>query len=60
MLGLPLVFIRVWAPLWFGAAAGVGAVPRADLSGKEASILGLSMVGSCLLGVFPSVVLELV
>jgi NADH-quinone oxidoreductase subunit M len=55
LLFIPLFFIRLWVPVWFGSQVKV-CYP--DLSGREASLFMFSLGGSLLLGLCPSLVLD--
>jgi NADH:ubiquinone oxidoreductase subunit 4 (subunit M) len=60
MLILPLFFVRLWVPIWFGhgrSGAAGGLVP--ELSGRELLVLGCSLGGSVLLGVWPTLGLSM-
>ena len=55
VLWLPLVFMRIWVPIWYGQAGLVPLTP--DVSGRESALLVLCIVGSVWMGLCPSVVL---
>lgn len=57
LLFIPLFFIRLWVPVWFGSQVRA-CYP--DLSGKEAVLFMFSLGGSILLGLCPSLVLDYV
>lgn len=52
---LPLFFVRLWVPIWFGLHARhtSGVAAAADLTAREAVLLGFSCVINLILGVAP-------
>ena len=57
LLFIPLFFIRLWVPVWFGSQVRA-CCP--DLSGREAALFMFSLGGSILLGLCPGLVLDYV
>lgn len=50
---LPLFFIRLWAPIWLGLAPAARAV-YFDLTAREATLVGVALLGGFVLGWWPS------
>ena len=48
---LPLLFIRIWVPIWFGQGHKGGA--GGDITTYEALVIGLPLLGALLLGLGP-------
>lgn len=57
LLFVPLFFIRLWVPVWFGTQVKS---LQPDLSGKESLLFLFSLGGSVLIGLCPSLVLDFV
>lgn len=57
VLVLPVAFLRVWVPVWFGQHSTYGAI--GDLNGREITIFVVSSIGSLMLGLAPSLALPL-
>ena len=49
---LPVFFMRIWVPLWFGASPVRRSVP--DLTWREATLLGVAVAGGVLVGLAPT------
>jgi NADH-quinone oxidoreductase subunit M len=52
VFALPVIFMRIWLPVWFGQATTVPMA--ADLSAREATVLTLCMMISVSLGFYPA------
>jgi hypothetical protein len=57
---LPLFFVRLWVPIWFGlnstgASASARSLTVTDLTAKEMYVLSFSSGMGVLLGVFPTI-----
>ena len=55
VLVLPVIFLRVWVPVWFGQPRS--GAPLVDLSGRDLALLGVSLLGGLLLGLYPALAL---
>jgi multicomponent Na+:H+ antiporter subunit D len=55
VLVLPVAFLRVWLPVWFGQPQAAYRV--FDLTGRELSLLSLTLAGGVALGLQPTLVL---
>lgn len=53
LLLIPLFFVRLWLPVWFGLGHSSALALQTDLSAKELSVLSLSLTASLLLGLWP-------
>jgi formate hydrogenlyase subunit 3/multisubunit Na+/H+ antiporter MnhD subunit len=58
-LALPLFFVRLWVPIWFGlgapgAGSASGRLDKPDLSVRESSILAVCVAFSLVLGCWPT------
>jgi len=51
VLIVPLAFIRLWVPIWYGQTVWAKLV--VDLSSKEMSLLAITCTGGFLLGLYP-------
>lgn len=53
ILILPVIFIRVWGPVWFGQPQG--GTPLVDLTAREGAVLLSTIIGSLCLGLWPAI-----
>ena len=54
---LPLFFIRLWVPIWFGL--GGGRLVVVDVLSREFLIMSLSTLAGIILGIWPTLLFGL-
>jgi NADH:ubiquinone oxidoreductase subunit 4 (subunit M) len=51
---LPLFFVRLWVPIWFGLHSRHTSGFVVDLTGRECALIGFSCLANIVLGVAPT------